>query len=64
VNKGQNVPETSQHVEKVVVEPVGNPKQAQTTLKTRPTHYKPGFSSPERGSENGTNEFFNTIRRF
>jgi hypothetical protein len=44
----------NQLVEKVVVGPVGSLKQARNMHKT-------GLSAPERGSEKGTKEFFNTL---
>jgi hypothetical protein len=50
-------PITIEAVEKVIVGPVGSPKQIPNRLKT----LKTGFKAPEWESEKGTKEFFNTL---
>jgi hypothetical protein len=56
-----NVPETIQAVEKVVVGPVGGPKDAQNKVKTLT---KTSYSTSEPEAEKSAKEFFNTLDRY
>jgi hypothetical protein len=56
-----HVSKTPQAVEKVVVGPIGSPKQLQSTSKPVQNTTKPRFKALEWGSENNTREFFNTL---